>query len=84
MFHLLVSIERQNRLDTLPNLIIYLIKQYQLNDVKLSLSCMRAMFPIDYQNFIVINANTSIIVANCGLSTLEGLPSSLPLSLFCT
>ena len=37
VFHLLVFIERQRRLDTLSNLILYLIKQYQLNDVHLNM-----------------------------------------------
>ena len=41
--HLLVIIERQKRLDTLSNLILYIIKQYQRNDEHHSLSCMRAM-----------------------------------------
>ena len=41
--HLLVIIERQKRLYTLSNLILYLIKQYQRNDEHRSLSRMRAI-----------------------------------------
>ena len=43
VFHLLVFIERQKRLDTLSNLILYLIKQYRRNGEHHSLSCMKAM-----------------------------------------